>query len=194
VKISRRLSSYFEGFFGAVTKERPVAEFEYAQKLVFEFGQYVDMLASASPNRFHHVYEWDMVGQIEGRLFELSTAPTGAGTVITYRLEDSTTPNRNGVLFAKKAEVMESGETALAGPTDGRKVPIMSESGLIFRVGPFVVVPGGDDTNGVFRETFISYFTNRVGVSGATSLKPTVLTKSGGYNDGKRIYDRLIGK
>lgn len=186
------LGDYFDGFFGAIKKEEPAAEFKTAAQLVLEFGQYVDMLSASNPHRLHHVYEWGQVGTQEGRLFELSAVPTAQGIVITYEFRDSSVPNENGVVFAKKAEVMESGQTVTTTPT--RPVPM--DGGESFRVGSFTFVPGGMDTNGAFRETFMLYFANRSNLMKAQNqrMRPSSVTYRGGYADGKRVYDSITGK
>lgn len=191
-KMRKDLGDYFDGFFAAVKREEPLAEFKTAAQLIVEFGQYVDMLSAANPQRLHHVYEWGQVGSQEGRLFELSATPTAQGVIITYEFRDSMVPNDSGVVFAKKAEVMESGESVTTTPT--RPVPM--DGGESFRVGSFTFVPGGPETSGAFRETFMLYFANRANLIRATNqtLRPSSVTRSGGYADGKRVYDSIIGK
>jgi hypothetical protein len=183
-----RLDNYFNGFFEAIRDGEKEAEFKTAVQMILEFGQYIDMLASANPHRFHHVYEWNQVGNQAGRLFELSAVPTAGGTMITYEFLPSTTPNDNGQVFVDKASVMESGQSVTF--TTDKPVPIDDQT---FRVGSFTFVPGGNDTNGAFREQFMIYFANRTNLITGSSktMKPSSLTKAGGYKDGMRIYDRI---
>jgi hypothetical protein len=189
VKTSKDLGAYFDGFFEAIRDEEPIAEYKTAVRLIFEFGQYMDMMAASNPHRFHHVYEWGMVGAPEGRLFELTATPTGGSTIITYQFQNSVVPNENGVIFAQKATVMESGQSVTIDPSG----PVPINNGEMFRVGPFTFIPGGEDTNGAFRETFMLYFTTRPNITNnkGVSMHPSALTKSGGKRDGKKIYDSI---
>jgi len=185
------LLGYFDEFFRGVQETEQQAEYKTAARIVYEFGQYVDMTARSSPNRLHHVYEWNRVGHQDARLFELNITPTGGGVVITYELKKSVTLNDNGQLFADKAEVMESGHV-VSFETD-KPVPLFD--GEEFRVGPFTFVPGGRDTTGAFEETFRTYFMNRGNLivqRGNQQLPISSLTKSGGRNDGRKFYDRII--
>lgn len=187
-----QLDDYFDGFFATIKSEEPMAEFKAAAQIALEFGQYIDMLAAANPHRFHHVYEWGQVGEEEGRLFELSILPTPQGTTITYEFRKSIVPNANGVVFADKAQVMESGQTVTTTPT--KPVPI--NDGESFRVGTFTFVPGGGETSGAFRETFMLYFSTRTNllVNSNKTIKPQALTYAGGKRDGMKVYDSIVGQ
>lgn len=187
-----KLDKYFDGFFTAVKTQEPVAEMRTAAQLVTEFGQYMDMQAAANPHRFHHVYEWNRVGQADARLFELNIIPTPIGTSITYELKQSSTPNDNGFVFADKATVMESGQSVTTTPEG----PVPVDRGESFRVGSFTFVPGGYDTNGAFRETFMLYFTTRTNVIVKKNkvIRPHGLTYGSGYKDGASIYDNIGGQ
>lgn len=182
------LDDYFDGFFDAIEQGESKAEYSRAIKMIAEFGVYVDMLASANPHRLHHVYEWGQVGTESGRLFDLTAVPSGTGVVITYNFKQSTVPNENGVVFANKASVMESGETVSF--ETNRPVPIGDGK---FRVGRFTFVPGGMDTNGAFMETFMLYFSTRAQeFSDASYTMPrSNSTRAAGTRDGKIIYDRI---
>lgn len=185
-----KIEQYFDGFFDSIERNELPAEMATAARMIAEFGMYVDSYAAANPHRLHHVYEWGMVGEQQGRLFELTAVPTGNSVVITYELLPSVVPNENGVIFTDKATVMESGETV----TFETDKPVPINDGETFRVGQFTFVPGGPATNGAFRETFMLYFASRrIEISTRSlKMKPSALTRAGGERDGKRIYDSII--
>jgi hypothetical protein len=192
MKVSRKgdLLGYFDAFFKGVEDTEHVAEFKTAAKIVFEFGEYVDMLARSSPNRLHHVYEWNLTGHREARLFDVQIIPKGDGCIITYQFLKSNTPNENGVIFEDKAQIMESGKT-VSFETDQ---PVPLDDGESFRVGPFTFIPGGPDVAGSFGETFRTYFMNAQNLIRFNNKEIPIasLTKSDGYRDGRKFYDRVI--
>lgn len=185
----KSLTSYFDGFFDAVREMLPIAEYQLATKMAMEFGQYMDMTSAASPHNFHHVYEWGMVGQQDGRLFELTVTPNGRSATISYNFKPSIVPNENGVVFVDKAEVMESGDTV----TFETDKPVPINDGESFRVGQFTFVPGGNGTSGAFREAFVLYFSSKTVAARISNIKitPSQLTRSGGERDARRLYDSI---
>lgn len=187
-----KISTFFDGFFDALKAEEPAAEFKTAAQLILEFGQYVDAMAAANPHRFHHVYEWNQVGQEDARLFELKAIPSGSSVVITYEFKKSLTPNDNGVVFADKATVMESGQSVTTSP----RGPVPINDGEMFRVGPFTFTPGGNDTNNAFRDTFMLYFASRSNLStrGNKKINKGTMSYSDGYRAGVSVYDRIGGQ
>ena len=183
------MAAYFDGFFDSLKHNEPTAEYQLGVQLAAEFGQYVDNLAIANPHRLHHVYEWYRVGEQTARLFDMRVVPVGSNVTITYEFLQSVTPNANGQIFANKAAMMESGQEVTF--TTEKPVPIEDT----FRVGSFTFTPGGNDTNGAFRETFLTYFSARNALkrSKIKAVLPESLTYANGYKDGRRIYDRIIG-
>jgi hypothetical protein len=109
------------------------------------------------------------------------------GGMITYNFLPSITPNDNGVIFANKAEVMENGDEVSF--TTNTPVPLPDGE---FRVGQFTFNPGGIETIGAFRETFILYFARAIDVNGPNlKINASPLTYNQGMRDGDRIYDSI---
>lgn len=180
------MKRYFDGFFKAIEVEQSPSEYKFAMQLAVECGQYIDMLSVSNPHRLHHVYEWGRVGDMSSRLFDINVTPVGKSVVISYSFRPSVTPNKNGHVFADKAEVMESGRTVSF--DTNKPVPIEDT----FRVGRFSFKPGGNDTTNAFFETFTGFFITR-----APNIKTTGYRRSGGlnyssgYKDGRSIYDSI---
>jgi hypothetical protein len=183
------LNTYFNGFFRGTENSEREQEMKTALIQAEEFSMLLDALARANPHKFHHVYEWDHVGDSSARLFNIKIIPTGNAVVLRYEFLPSKMPNENGQVFINKAEIMESGQT-VSFETE-KAVPIGNEE---FRTGSFTFVPGGKDTNGSFNEAFIQFFAIQKGMPtrarGAT-IKPTGFSESSGYRDGRTLYDRL---
>lgn len=185
ISVDKQISRYFKGFFNGVKAALPEKATVVAYKLVTEFNLYMDAMARSNHARFHHVYEWNMVGEEAGRLFSLQVSPMPNGAVISYSLLPSVMPNENGVVFVNKAIVMESGEQVSF--TTDKPVPIGDDQ---FRVGEFTFIPGGMDTNGAFRETFITYFMTVPQIQ--MQQKNITINQSGnsemaGYHDARRL-------
>jgi hypothetical protein len=183
------LLGYFNGFFRGIQQSEREQEMKSAFILVEEFNLYVDALARANPHKFHHVYEWNSVGDSGARLFSLRVLPAGNSALIQYEFLPSVTPNDNGHVFTNKAEMMESGDMVTF-ETD-KNVPIGDEE---FRTGSFTFKPGGVHTTGSFGRTFAEFFIARrnimINTRGGT-VKPSQFSDSGGYRDGRGFYDRI---
>jgi hypothetical protein len=183
-----KLFNYFEGFTTGVTEANSYTPYEIALYQINAFGEFVDAMARANPHRLHHVYEWNQCGDSGSRLFELKANPAMSRVVVTYEFLPSVTPNNNGQVFWDKAQVMESGDMVTNNPSTA----VLLRDGN-WRVGPFTFNPGGEGTTNAFRETFIDYFANRI-IVGPKSIKASQMTRSGGYNDARRIYGSIISQ
>jgi hypothetical protein len=181
--LNKQISEYFDGFFKGVQDIMPEKLELIGLRFMVEFSAYIDAMARSNPEQFHHVYEWGMVGDEAGRLFDMKMYPSGSYLVITYEFLPSVVPNENGYVFTNKATVMESGESVTF-ETD-RAVPIGEEE---FRTGRFTFVPGGEDVNGAFKKAFISYFSARPEIEQKNvTIRPSGITRISGYNDARRL-------
>jgi hypothetical protein len=181
--LHRQISEYFGGFFEGVQDHMPEKLQLIGLRFMVEFSAYIDAAARSNPSQFHHVYEWGMVGEEAGRLFEMQMYPTGNSLVITYVFLPSVVPNENGVVFTEKATIMEEGRPVTF-ETD-KAVPIGDGE---FRTGSFTFIPGGEDVNGAFRKAFISYFTARPQIEQKNvTIRPSGISRISGYNDARRI-------
>jgi hypothetical protein len=186
ITLDKQLKRYFGGFWNGVKDGIQENTLATALRMTVEFGAYVDAMARIDHARLHHVYEWGMVGKESGRLFELKVIPKpSGGAIITYQFNESVVPNDNGVVFANKATVMESGESVTF--ETNKPVPIAEDT---FRVGEFTFIPGGVDTNGAFLDTFVSYFsTRRMPIGRNIVINASGTTSGAGYRDARRMFE-----
>jgi hypothetical protein len=183
ISLDLQLNRYFNGFFKGVQAMLPEKAQTTALQLIAEFNAYMDALARSNPSMYHHVYEWNMVGEPAGRLFQLRVFPKPNGAIITYELLQSVIPNNNGVVFANKATIMESGADVTF--TTEKPVPIADDT---FRVGEFTFIPGGPDTNDAFRQAFIGYFASRpMPRNKDITISASGNSESAGYRDARRL-------
>lgn len=71
------------------------------------FGLYMDALAQENYSSYHHVYEWDRVGDANGRLFKVTLTPAAEGST-TARVEftQARRPNRERRLVGETIDVI----------------------------------------------------------------------------------------
>lgn len=84
-----------------------------------QFYHEIDAVAAASPNRFHHLYEWGELGQPAGRLFNLLFEQHGSsGRLVNHwlpsRIPVPVQGDQSRHVFVWKAPVMEN--QAVSGP------------------------------------------------------------------------------
>ena len=129
-----------------------------AQIISKYFENYVDAIARIDSYRYHHIYEFDKVGDKSSRLFK-STIKNGT---ITYSLLPATQPNRNGAMFQQKAFIMESGTPIIIEPTNSTLLAFEIDGEQIFARSTYVQNPGGPYVAGSFKAIFEEYFKSRL--------------------------------
>ena len=155
------------------------------------FNKYMDQRARALPTKYHHVYEWNMIGRPGGRLWKLRKRNSGnASMEIRYDFLTSKvrapihpllakagpTGKRvtKSTIFKNKAYVMEEGIPVTIRPKNGKYLAIPNIYGfdpttrrgdVIFTQGPVVVKqPGGPGVKYSFAKTFSGYFSSGLAV------------------------------
>jgi hypothetical protein len=118
----------------------------------FEF--YVDAIARIDKYRYHHIYEFGMTGNKDGRLFK-STVRNGK---ITYSLIDATVPNKNGEPFSKKAFIMEAGEPIVITPKSASFLVYDLNGETIVSRKSVITQPGGPYVAGAFKNIADEFF------------------------------------
>ena len=122
------------------------------------FNEYMDSRAKGSPSQYHHVYEFDQVGQSSARLFSPTVLDTPGGAVLKYTFKSAKMPNREGYPFPNKAEVMENGETIIVTPKKSRYLTYQLSDGKFVRSTRSVITdPGGPGVAGSFEKTFYQF-------------------------------------
>lgn len=126
-------------------KNKQLIEMGAAKLVVKYFEHMVDAKARSNPSSLHHVYEFDRSGDKEARLFKSKVTNSPVGAVISFSFIDAKQPNRNGYMFYKKAEIMESGTTVIIKPRKSKFLSYMLDDGRFVKTQkPSVVTnPGG---------------------------------------------------
>lgn len=150
-----------------------------------EFTDHMTTIAPAMSSRFHHVYEWGMVGVPQAKLWTDKLVGNGNNRVATFqwRASKKVVPVREdfqevGVkqihVFVWKAPVMESGASVSVSPKRGRFLvyftgptnpedrypgPDNEEDVPVITENPIRVAnPGGGQTTGAFTREYVSWW------------------------------------
>ena len=136
-----------------------------------DFGEYIDAKARADKKSFHHVYEWNKVGNKSARLFKLNNiSQQGLSLMINYSLLDSKSfvPSPNSKrrhVFIKKASIMEEGKTVVISPKYSERLVFDINGYTVFMPkGQSVTVtkPGGVATKNSFLMAYKYFFTGNL--------------------------------
>lgn len=197
--------AYTEGYLSEIQRRRQTWNGVLGQHIVKLLEEYIDALASTSPETLHHVYEWGGVGDPGARLFRLSSRATHDSIFITgdFLASSSTSPTGTEP-FVDKATVMESGISVTITPKNGEVLVFEDDGETVFTPGPvYVEHPGGEEVAGSFKSA-IEGFLN--GYVSAQILRPLLndmslskewkqLFKSGtkaGYRAGQRAAAKYM--
>lgn len=145
-----------------------------------EFNDSLDLVASVDPKRYHHVYEWDKVGQPQARLWRHVLKGHGGKRDASWEFLPSKTPvptpaerfndpndptsfvpesvisklSNKHYFFTWKAVVMEYKEPVIARPRGNNKmfVPVGKPNGRYYFTNRPIEITnsGGDETTGSF--------------------------------------------
>lgn len=122
------------------------------------FNEYMDLKARQNSRAYHHVYEFNKVGQNDSRLFKATVTDTVDGAVLSFNFTQAKNPNKQGYPFPNKAEVMENGETIIITPKRGKYLKYSLEDGrFVTSTKSIVENPGGDYVQGSFEEAFRNF-------------------------------------
>ena len=143
-------------------KNKMVIERAASNLVARYFEAYIDSKARANPKSLHHVYEFDMAGKKDSRLFKRNVSTGVGGTTISYKLINAKLPNREGYPFPQKARIMEDGLTVTIRPKGSGYLQYRLADGRFVKTRkPSVVTnPGGDVANN-FTSEFNNYMLRR---------------------------------
>lgn len=170
--------SYSEGF----TKGVHIEQVNFNRDLGFfiqeALGKFIDSKARANPESLHHVYEWGMVGNQAGRLFDFSMTYTKTFITFTARFLPSSKPSEtSSEPFREKAKIMEDNITITINPELADFLVFEQDGETIFTSETVIIEnPGGPQVAGSFERSVKEFFNNYLTVG---------LLKSAG------IFDKL---
>jgi hypothetical protein len=153
---------YSSGFLDGVQKGKTEFLKAVGQATITSLSQYVDAQARSNPEALHHIYEWQMVGSPNGRLFDLNYTVSNLGLSIGGTFKQSRTiKDESNVPFYDKAKIMEKGIPVTITPK--KRVLAFTVGGeSVFTPNSVTVTnPGGNEVQGSFERTvdeFIKFY------------------------------------
>lgn len=195
-KFSKDMSNvlnYSSGFFEGIERGKPQLMMHLGRKTKQVLKEYIDAHARSNPALLHHVYEWNMTGSPEARLYDISYTVKGQGISFnsTFR-QSSAVKQGSKVPFYSKAEIMEKGVPIRIVPKESTVLTFDDNGQQVFtRKEILVRDPGGPATQGsyekIFESFFNQYFTQAFLISSgvADRIRDVTIFKAG-LNAGKR--------
>lgn len=151
---------YSEGFLEGAEKAKPIFLKEIGKNAIEIAKQFIDQQARVDPQMYHHIYEWYMEGNINGRLFDIDYYVKDGGLTFFGTLTQSKTiKNGSTTPFYNKASIMERGVSVTIKPTTAKALRFNVGNEEVFVSGPVVVDnPGGTRVVGSFERIFDIFF------------------------------------
>lgn len=153
---------YSDGFLTGAQ----LGQFKFNQELgIFikeALKKYIDTKARINPNAFHHIYEWQQIGNSNARLFDfdIQVSPT----LIKFRgwlLPSSSISQNSNVPFKDKAKIMEEGIGISIEPKNSDVLVFEEDGQTIFTKSEiYVENPGGAEVFGSFESVVNDFFNN----------------------------------
>lgn len=183
-------ANYLTGFLKGLSEEvrtdqhmGPVLKYVHGE-MAAAFDDYMTAVATAMPSRFHHVYEWNQIGNPAAKLWKNVLRGTGGNRTATWTWRASKTivpvtqeAQDVGVkqihVFVWKAPVMEYATNITIEPKRGTGLAYftgpVSEPGrwkLRFTKNPIdVQAPGGTEVKGAFTSAFLEWWSDTGGAA-----------------------------
>ena len=159
---------YSSGFFEGVEMERIQFNRILGGYTAEALGYYIDSKARSNPGAFHHIYEWNQVGNKDSRLFSFNVNATKNNISFLGKFLSSKSVSENSSQpFTDKANIMENKIAITIEPKNSDVLVFENDGELVFTASSvYIANPGGDEVAGSFGavvdEFFSAYFTNSV--------------------------------
>ena len=159
-KTMRNTLDYSYGFIDGIEKNRLVFNKKLSDIAAEALKKYIDTKARMSPDSLHHVYEWNMVGNPSGRLFEIDCQPTPTTISLVGKfLPSSSVSDTSDEPFVDKANIMENAIAIEIEPRMNNVLAFESEGESVFTVNSiYIANPGGDEVAGSFGRAVEDFF------------------------------------
>lgn len=188
------MTEVFQKVEGMKILMSPAAKQEFAKAsftiLAKEFIRRTSILANANPRVYHHIYEWNHVGDPAHKLYRITRARVSGGVLsINSSFLQSNVPvpidpilrrpGSNGKIvtkssiFRNKAEMMESGKPSKPfSAKNAKALAYVSNGKIVFVKRPQTRIirnPGGRATVGAYTRQFYRWFGNPATINAAIS-------------------------
>ena len=159
-KDMNNIVNYSIGFLEGVQKGKTVFLKTLGMETVQVMKEFIDSNARVNPQMLHHIYEWNMTGSPEARLYDISYTTSNLGLSFKSSFSQSTSiKNGSRTPFYDKARIMEQGIPVTIRPKTAQVLAFDENGETVFTKGPIQVIhPGGTEVEGGFEKTFDNFF------------------------------------
>jgi hypothetical protein len=152
--------NYSIGFLEGVQKGKTEFLKNVGMQTVDLMKEFIDSNARINPQMLHHIYEWNMTGSPQARLYDISYTTSNLGLSFKSSFSQSTSiKNGSRVPFYDKARIMEQGIPVTIRPKFAQVLAFDDNGEQVFTRGPVEVLnPGGTEVEGGFERVFDMFF------------------------------------
>lgn len=151
---------YSIGFLDGVQKGKTVFLKTLGMETVEVMKEFIDSNARVNPQMLHHIYEWNLTGSPDARLYDISYTTSNLGLSFKSSFSQSTSiKDGSRTPFYNKAKIMEEGIPVTIRPRSAQVLAFDDNGETVFTKGPVQVLnPGGTEVEGGFEKTFDMFF------------------------------------
>jgi hypothetical protein len=151
---------YSIGFLDGVQKGKTVFLKTLGMETVEVMKEFIDSNARVNPQMLHHIYEWNLTGSPDARLYDISYTTSNLGLSFRSSFSQSTSiKDGSRTPFYNKAKIMEEGIPVTIRPKSAQVLAFDDNGETVFTKGPVEVLnPGGTEVEGGFEKTFDMFF------------------------------------
>lgn len=156
----KNIIEYSLGFLEGAQRGKRVFLQTLGNKTVDLLKEYIDTMAKVDQQLLQHVYEWEMSGSPDARLFDIDYVVKNTGLSISSTFRQSTSVKAgSNVPFYDKARIMEEGIPVTIKPKTAKALAFEANGQTVFTKGEVRVAnPGGEAAQGGFEKTFDRFF------------------------------------
>ena len=159
-KDMNNIVNYSVGFLDGVQRGKTVFLKTLGMETVEVMKEFIDSNARVNPQMLHHIYEWNLTGSPEARLYDISYTVSNLGLSFKSSFSQSRSiKDGSRTPFYDKARIMENGIPVTIRPRVAQVLAFDDNGETVFTRGPVEVLnPGGTEVEGGFEKTFDMFF------------------------------------
>ena len=159
-KEMNNIVNYSIGFLEGVQRGKTIFLRTVGMETVEVMKEFIDSNARVNPEMLHHIYEWNLTGSPEARLYDISYTVSNLGLSFKSSFSQSRSiKDGSRTPFYDKARIMENGIPVTIRPKTAQVLAFDDNGETVFTRGPVEVLnPGGTEVEGAFEKTFDMFF------------------------------------
>ena len=159
-KDMNNIVNYSVGFLEGVQRGKTVFLKTLGMETVEVMKEFIDSNARVNPQMLHHIYEWNLTGSPEARLYDISYTVSNLGLSFKSSFSQSRSiKDGSRTPFYDKARIMENGIPVTIRPRVAQVLAFDDNGEKVFTRGPVEFLnPGGTEVEGGFEKTFDMFF------------------------------------